>query len=179
MTRGDVKYYRKVIGKGYKNSSPIWGLINSIIILLICLFAFLLLVYEPADEWHDTTFTLSYFEYRQSRGGGVLYLYTTDNRSFALNHNEREIRYQLKEGHQYSAVYSDDLFHDIIKGLEDAEQEYINAEDLRQRHQTERAWFVVFLILFIFVLIIINFLYANSCVREEQKRIQRRMKKRP
>ena len=178
MTCGEVKYYFKVIHKGYKDCSPFWGLTNSIILLLICLFCFLLLVYEPADKWHDTTFTLSHFEYRYSRGGGVLYLYTTDNRNFALNHNVGEIRYQLKEGHQYSAVYSDDLFHDIIKGLEDSEQEYIDVEELRHRHKTERIWFVALLILFIFVLITMNFLYAHSCVREEQKRIQRRMRKR-
>lgn len=178
MTRGEVKYYLRVIRKGYKNIAPLLALTNFVMIVLIGLLGFLLLVYEPADEWHNTTFTLSHFEYRYSRGGGVLYLHTTDNRSYALNHNEEIIRYQLKEGQQYNAVYSADLFHDIIKGLEDAEHQYINADEMRKSHEMERVWFVVLLILSVSFLIIINSLYANFCIREEKGRIQRRVRKR-
>ena len=178
MTCGDVKYYLKVIRKGYKDISPLLALTNFVMIVLIGLLGLLLLVYEPADEWHNTTFTLSHFEYRYSRGGGVLYLYTTDNRSYALNHNEGEIRYQLKEGQQYKAVYSADLFHDVIKGLEDTEHQYINADEMRKSHEMERVWFVILLILSVSCVIIINSLYANFCVREEKRKIQRRLRKR-
>lgn len=178
MTRGEIKYYLKVIRKGYKDISALLGLANFVMIILVALFAFLLLVYEPANEWHNTTFTLSHFEYRYSRGGGVLHLYTTDNRHYALNHNEGEIRHQLKEGQQYKAVYSADLFHDIIKGLEDAECEYINADEMRKLHETERVRFVILLIFSVSFLIITNSLYANFCVREEKRRIQCRVRKR-
>ena len=181
MTRGDVKYYLKVIRKGYKDISPLLALTNFVMIILIGLLGLLLLVYEPADEWHNTTFTLSYFECSYAgrySSGPVIYLYTTDGKNYALNHNTKEIQHLLKEGQEYKAVYSADLFHDIIRGLEDAERQYINAEEMRKSHETERVWFAVLLSLFGLLLIIINSLYANFCIREEKRRIQRRARKR-
>ena len=177
MTRGEVKYYLKVIRKGYKNISAFYGLANFVMIVLVGLFAFLLLVYEPASEWHNANVTLSHFEYRYSRGGAVLYLYTTDNRRYVLNHDEEEIRHQLKQGRQYIIVYSDDFFHDIIRGLEDSECEYINAEEMRRSHETERFWFSTILILCSFLLLLINSIYTISCIKEEKRRIQRRLRK--
>ena len=181
MTRGEVKYYLKVIRKGYKNVSPPFVLTNFVILILVGVSVFLLLVYEPANEWHATSFTLSHIECRfatRYSSEPVLYLYTTDNRCYALNHNTGEIRYQLKEGQQYQAVYSADFSHDIIRGLEDVEYEYINADEMRKLHEAERTWFIILLILFVSVLITINYLYARYCVREERRRIQRRIKKR-
>jgi len=180
MTRGEVKYYFMVIRKGYKNITPPFVLTNFVILILVGLFAFLLLVYEPVNEWHDTTFTLSHFECRYANrysSEPVLYLYTTNNRCYALNRNTGEIQHQLKEGQQYKAVYSADFFHDIIRGLEDVEHEYINPDEMRKSHETERTWFVVLLILSTSVLITVNSLYARFCVREEKRKIQRRIKK--
>lgn len=141
--------------------------------VLVGLSTFLLLLYEPANKWHDTTFTLSHFEYHYARGGAILYLYTTDNRCYVLNHNAQEIRHQLKEGQQYKAVYSADFFHDIIKGLEDLEYEYINDDEMRKLHETERMWFKVVIIFCTSLLLILNSVYAISCVQEEKMRIQR------
>ena len=59
MTRGDMKYYLKVIRKGYKGISAHLGLTNFLMIVLVGLLGFVLLSYEAADEWHNTTFTLS------------------------------------------------------------------------------------------------------------------------
>ena len=178
MTHGDIKYYLRVIRKGYKKIPAIYGLISFVLIVLAGLFVFVLLVYEPANEWHNTTFILSHFEYRYSRGGGVLDLYTSDGRCYVLNHNEEEIRYQLKEGQQYNAVYSDDFFHDIIKGLKDTDHEYINAAEMRKSYEAERFWFSALLILCSFLLLIMNSIYAIFCVQEEKKRIQNRLRKR-
>ena len=178
MTHGEVKYYLKVIRKGYRNISAPYGLASFVMIFLVGLFAFLLLVYEPANEWHNTTFILSHFEYRYvPRGGGVLDLYTSDGRHYALNHNEEEIRHQLKEGQQYLAVYSDDFFHDIIKGLKDADHEYINAAEMRKIHEKERFWFRTILVLCSFLLLLINSVYAISCIKKEKRRIQCRLRK--
>lgn len=178
MTHGEVKYYLKIIRKGYKDISALYGLASLVMIVLVGLFAFLLLAYEPANEWHNTNFTLSHIESRYSRGGAVLDLYTTDNRRYVLNHNEEEIRHQLKQGQQYNVVYSDDLFHDIIKGLEDSECEYINVDEMRKSHETERFWFSTILVLCSILLLLINSIYAISCIKEEKKRIQRRLRKR-
>lgn len=178
MTRGEMKHYLKVIRKEYKNIFLPLGLANFVVIVLICLFAFLLLAYEPASGWHDTDFTLARLEYRYARGGGVLELYTTDNRRYVLNHNEAEIRTLLEQGRQYRAVYSDDLFHDIIKGLEDAEREYLNPDEMRKEHEAERFWFRTLLALSSALLLLINGLYVLHCIKEEKRRTQRRLRKR-
>ena len=178
MNRNTMQYYLKIVRKGYKNISAPLGLATFVLLALAGLFAFMLLVYEPSNEWHTTTFTLSHYEYRYSRGGGVLDLYTTDGRCYALNQNEETIRYQLKEGQQYNAVYSDDFFHDIIKGLKDTDHEYINAAEMRKSYEAERFWFSALLILCSFLLLIMNSIYAIFCVQEEKKRIQNRLRKR-
>lgn len=153
------------------------GLVTFVSLVFAGLFAFLLLVYEPANEWHTTTFTLSRYEYQYSRGGGVLDLYTTDNKCYGINQNEETIRYQLREGQQYNAVYSDDFFHDIIKGLSDTEGEYLNADEMRKSHTTERLWFSILLVLCILILLISNSAYAISCIRDEEKKRRKRINK--
>lgn len=178
MNRNTMKYYLKIVRKGYKNISALLGLANFVFVALAGLFLFLLLVYEPVNEWHTTTFTLSRYEYRYSRGGGVLDLYTTDGRCYALNQNEETIRYQLKAGQQYNAVYSDDFFHDIIKGLSDSEGEYLNADEMRKTHTTERLWFSILLVVCILILLISNSVYAIFCIRTEEEKRRKRINKR-
>ncbi len=177
MNLGEIKYYLKVIRKSYKNISVPFWLANFVMIALAGVFAFLLVAYEPTDEWHTTTFTLSHFEYRYARGGSVLGIYTTDNRRFALNHHAGEIRHQLKDGQQYKAVYSNDLFHDIIKGLEDTECEYLSTDEMRELHRIERVWFSCIVVINISLLLILNSAYAISSVQEEKRRIQSRIRK--
>ena len=178
MNRNTMQYYLKIVRKGYKTMPGILGLVTFVSLIFAGVFAFVLLVYEPANDWHTTTFTLSRYEYRYSRGGGVLDLYTTDGRCYALNQNEETIRYQLKEGQQYNAVYSDDFFHDIIKGLSDTEGEYLNADEMRKSHTTERLWFSILLVLCILILLISNSVYAISCIRAEERKRRKRISKR-
>ena len=173
-----MQYYLKIVRKGYKDFSALLGLTTFALLSLAGLFAFMLLVYEPANEWHTTTFTLSHYEYRYSRGGAVLDLYTTDSRRYVLNQNEEIIRHQLKEGQQYHAVYSDDFFHDIIKGLSDTEGEYLNADEMRKSHTTERFWFRVLLGLCVLVLLISNSVYAIFCIKAEEEKRRKRISKR-
>ena len=177
MTQGKIKYYLKVIRKGYKNIPAVLGLANFALIALAGLFAFVLLNYEPANEWHDTTFTLSYAESRSTRGGTVLDLYTTDKRHYVLNHNDEKIRPYLKSGQQYKAVYSDDLFHNIIKGLEDTEKEYLNVDEMRKAFETERGWFVRLLILSVSIWIIINSVYTTFYICNQKKKTKNRRRK--
>ena len=177
MNRNTMKYYLKIVRKGYKNISAPLGLANFVFVALAGLFLFVLLVYEPANDWHTTTFTLSRYEYRYSRGGAVLDLYTTDSRRYVLNQNEETIRHQLREGQQYNAVYSDDFFHDIIKGLSDTEGEYLNADEMRKSYTTERLWFSILLVLCILILLISNSAYAISCIRVEEKKKHKRINK--
>ena len=177
MNSNTMQYYLKIVRKGYKTMPGILGLVTFVSLVFAGLFAFVLLVYEPANEWHTTTFTLSRYEYRYSRGGGVLDLYTTDGRCYVLNQNDETIRYQLREGQQYHAVFSDDFFHDIIKGLSDTESEYLNADEMRKWYTTERLWFNILLVLCILILLISNSAYAISCIRDEEKKRRKRINK--
>ena len=178
MNRNTTKYYLKIVRNGYKTMPGILGLVTFASIALTGLFAFVLLVYEPANDWHTTTFTLSRYEYRYSRGVPVLDLYTTDNKCYVINQNVETIRHQLREGQQYNAVYSDNFFYDIIKGLSDTEGEYLNADEMRKSYTTERLWFSILLALGILILLISNSVYAISCIRVEEKKRRKRINKR-
>ena len=177
MDRNTMQYYLEIVRKGYKTMPGILGMVIFMPLIFAGLFAFLLFVYEPANEWHTTTFTLSHCEYRYSRGGGVLDLYTTDGRRYVLNQNQKIIRHQLREGQQYHAVFSDDFFHDIIQGLSDTESEYLNADEMRKSHTTDRLWFSILLVLCIFIHLISNSAYAISCIRDEEKKRRKRINK--
>ena len=177
MNRNTTKYYLKIVRKGYKTMPGILGLVTFASIALAGLFAFVLLVYEPANDWHTTTFTFSRYEYRYSRGVPVLDLYTTDNKCYVINQNVETIRHQLREGQQYNAVYSDDFFYDIIKGLSDTESEYLNADEMGRSYTTERLWFSILLVLCILIPLISNSAYAISCIRDEEKKRRKRINK--
>ena len=178
MNRNTTKYYLKIVRNGYKTMPGILGLVTFVSLILAGLFAFVLLVYEPANDWHITTFTLSRYEYRYSRGVPVLDLYTTDNKCYVINQNVETIRHQLREGQQYHAVYSDNFFHDIIEGLSDTEGEYLNADEMRKSYTTERLWFSILSVLGILILLISNSVYAISCIRVEEKKRRKRINKR-
>lgn len=180
MSRNAMKYYLQIVRKGYKktykNIFAFLGLTNVLLVVLAGLLLFMLLVYEPANQWHTTTFTLSHCEYRYSRGA-VLDLYTTDGGCYVLNQNAETIRHQLKEGQQYNAVYSDDFFHDIIKGLSDTEGEYLNADEMRKSYIIERLWVSILLVLCVLILLVSNSVFAISCIREEEKKRRKRIMK--
>ena len=178
MNRNTMQYYLKIARKVYKTMPGILGLVTFVSLILAGLFAFVLLVYEPTNEWHTTTFTLSHYECRDLRGVPVLDLYTTDNKCYVINENVETIRHQLREGRQYHAVFSDDFFHDIIKGLSDTESEYLNADEMRKWYTTERLWFNILLVLCILILLISNSAYAISCIRDEEKKRRKRINKR-
>ena len=104
-------------------------------------------------------------------------LYTTDKRHYVLNHNDEKIRPYLKSGQQYNAVYSDDLFHNIIKGLEDTEKKYLNVDEMREAFETERSWFARLLILSVSIWIIINSVYTAFYICSEKKKAKNRRRK--
>lgn len=177
MWPGDKKRRLKVLGKAFEGAGII-KLVSFLLFGLCIVCGFVLLAYEPVDEWHTTSFTLSYVDVRStSRGGTVLDIYTTDNRCFVLNYNEHEIRKHLVAGQRYTAVYSDDLFHDIIKCLEDSERQYLDLDEMAQRQTTERMWCTVLLVGGISLLLILNSVYVISFVRKEKRKPQKPTKK--
>ena len=179
MSRNTKKNYLKIVREGYKEIYAPLKFANSMLLILAAMFALILLAYEPADEWHTTNFTLSRYEYRSvSRGGLVLDLYTTDGRYYTLNKNVRTIGHQLKQGNKYNAVYSEDLFRDIIKGLSDTDDEYLNADEMRKSYTTERLWFSALLVVCVFLLLTFNSVYIIYCIKTDKNKKRQRKKKR-
>ena len=178
MDINQIKYDIKVIRRGYKNISAICGLANFCLLAIICLFTFLLVIYEPSSVWHTTSFVLQSTEYRKTRGGGVLDIYTTDGRRFVINHNDETIRYQLVEGSTYNAVYSDDFFHDTIKALDDNKTELLSITDTTKDFHKERVFLFSGTGISLALVIFTNIFYSVSCVKEERKRMLKYQKSR-
>lgn len=171
MDVGQLKYDLRVVRRGYRQLSGILRTANLLLLLLAGLFTFLLLAYEPSSDWHSTVFTLDCMNYRYTRSGGVLDLYATDGRCFVVNQNDEAIQHQLVVGQTYSAVYSDDLFHDILQSLHDGTTEYLNLEASvnKYRISCRIAWILA--IVFWAALVLLNVLYSAQCIREEHRRM--------
>lgn len=171
MDVGQLKYDLRVVRRGYRQLSGILRTANLLLLLLAGLFTFLLLAYEPSSDWHSTVFTLECMNYRYTRSGGVLDLYATDGRCFVVNQNDEAIQHQLVVGQTYSAVYSDDLFHDILQSLRDGSTEYLNLEASvnKYRISCRIAWILA--IACWSALVLLNVLYSAQCIREEHRRM--------
>lgn len=171
MDVGQLKYDLRVVRRGYRQLSGILRTANLLLLLLAGLFTFLLLAYEPSSDWHSTVFTLDCMNYRYTRSGGVLDLYATDGRCFVVNQNDEAIQHQLVVGQTYSAVYSDDLFHDILQSLRDGSTEYLNLEASvnKYRISCRIAWILA--IACWSALVLLNVLYSAQCIREEHRRM--------
>lgn len=177
MEKWQIKYDLRVVRKAYRQLSGVLWTANILLLLLAGCFTFLLLAYEPSSDWHSTAFTLDYMNYRHTRSGGVLDLYTTDGRRFVVNQNEEALQHELAVGQTYSAVYSDDLFHDILQSLHDGSTEYLNLETSvnKYRISCRIAWILA--IACWAALVLLNVLYSAQCIKEEHRRMRKRMQK--
>ena len=171
MDIGQFKYDLRVVRRGYRQLSGILWTANLILLLLAGLFTFLLLAYEPSSDWHSTVFTLDCMNYRHTRIGGVLDLYATDGRCFVVNQNDEAIQHQLVVGQTYSAVYSDDLFHNILQSLRDGSTEYLNLEASVSEYQSASRIAWILAIACWSALVLLNVLYSAQCIREEHRRM--------
>ena len=171
MDIGQLKYDLRVVRRGYRQLSGILWTANLILLLLAGLFTFLLLAYEPSSDWHSTVFTLDCMNYRHTRIGGVLDLYATDGRCFVVNQNDEAIQHQLVVGQTYSAVYSDDLFHNILQSLRDGSTEYLNLEAPVSEYQSASRIAWILAIACWSALVLLNVLYSAQCIREEHRRM--------
>lgn len=176
MDKGQFLYDCKVIRRAYRDiwKDPIFGLT---IFILTCLFLtslFLILVCEPADRWHETSFVLDRMEIRSTgRGGHVLDLYTSDGRIFVINRNDDVIHGQLQSGNRYSGVYSADFFHNILQELHDEGQEYLNLES--GQREASISFAILYGTLFISgtLLLVLNGLFIMQRIKLERNRMKR------
>jgi hypothetical protein len=133
-----------------------------------------MIAYEPVADWHETSFVLQHMEIRSTgRTGHVLDVYTADGRSFVINRNEEEILEQLQIGNTYSAVYSADCFHNIIQGLNDEYTLYLDLSS--SQREAKMAFGAIYCALFAtcILLLVLNWVYASSCMKRERKRMQK------
>ena len=171
MARKITQRQFKMLRKACRVPSVCLVLVNFACVVAAISSLVALLVTEPANKWQTTTFTLSYYEYRYipfaGRGGQVvLDLYTTDNKCYVLNRNEEIICDQLKEGQTYDAVCSS---NNTITGLSDAENEYLNADEMRKANTVERFWLFVVLVSCVVILLISNSVHLICCARTANK----------
>lgn len=176
MDKGQFCYDIKVIRKGYREigRDPVFCLTLFVLIILFTASLFLILIHEPVADWHETTFSVDRMELRNTgRNGYVLNVYAVDGRRFVLNENEKEILGQLEIGGTYSAVYSEDFFHNIIQGLFDEDTVYLNLES-RQNAGVISFW-VLYITLSVSggLLLFLNGFFAMRCVKRERKRMKR------
>ena len=169
-----IKYEAAVVRRAYKQifRDPIFCLTNVVLLVLFAMSVFLLLVYEPYSHWQETSFVLSGTNYRYSRGGAVLDLYTEDGRSFALNRDEGEIRYQLDIGKKYRAVYSDDLSGFIIRSMSDHETEYLNLEESIRVYKRDTMLWIATAVASLFFVALFNVLFVRAILLKERKRMR-------
>ena len=145
--------------------------------VLVIIFAasiFLMIANEPVENWHETSFVLQRMEIRSTgRTGHVLDVYTADGRTFVINRNKEELREQLQIGNTYSAVYSADLFHNIIQGLNDEYTLYLDLSS--SQREVKIAFGAIYCAFFVtgILLLVLNWVYASSCVKRERKRMQK------
>lgn len=178
MDKGQIQHDFQICCRAVRNTPP-WLLLANFCLILIFLTSFFILrVYEPPSQWHETSFVLAETEYRAIKGGAVLDLYTTDGRRFVLNRNDEEIRNVLKLSERYYAVYSDDYFHDIIQALEDEERVYLDLEESMGQYYNNKLLFTSVASVCLFVLVICNGIYVAGCIREERQRMRVRSRKR-
>lgn len=176
MDKGQFLYDCKVIRRAYRDvwKDPIFGLI---IFILTCLFLtslFLILVHEPADRWHETSFVLDRMNLRSTgRTGYVLDLYTSDGRIFVVNRNEDIIYGQLQPGNRYSGVYSDDFLHNILQEMHDEEREYVDLASAQRESSISFAVFYGTLLVTGTLLLVLNCIFIMERIKLERKRMKR------
>lgn len=173
-----AKYYWKVVRRGYKEISLWIWLLNLIFLIICAVSTFLLLAYEPVEDWHHTSFILESSEYRYVKGGAVLDIYTNDGREFVINVNEDNVAKHLEKGQIYSAVYSDDRFHDIIKALSCGENELLSIEYTSKNYRRDRLIWMSSAIISFLLIILANAFCVVCIIKEDKRRIRKYMKSR-
>lgn len=153
---------------------PIFCLTMFVLVIIFAASIFLMIANEPVENWHETSFVLQRMEIRSTgRTGHVLDVYTADGRTFVINRNKEELREQLQIGNTYSAVYSADLFHNIIQGLNDEYTLYLDLSS--SQREVKIAFGAIYCAFFVtgILLLVLNWVYASSCVKRERKRMQK------
>ena len=115
-----------------REAGKIWAahfLLSIALLLVLGMVLFVWGQYEHPDDWQETTFVLEDWKYVQSSRSSSLDLYTTDGRRFVINRNENKAMAYLVPGQQYTVLYADDVFHNMITDMRDGDLVFIDYED--------------------------------------------------
>ena len=156
-----------MVRKKYYKLYPELFFVNFLLAGIMFLMRFLIISDDHPDDWHTTSFVVERTAYRYTRGGGVL-IHTVDNRDFNINENDEVLRYQLKPGAEYSAVYSDDFLYNTIKGLSDGFVDYLDADLIAEKEANERSYWILTLLISIVVFVLLNLFFIIRCIKVMQ-----------
>ena len=139
-----------------REAGKIWAahfLLSIALLLVLGMVLFVWGQYEHPDDWQETTFVLEDWKYVQSSRSSSLDLYTTDGRRFVINRNENKAMAYLVPGQQYTVLYADDVFHNMITDMRDGDLVFIDYEDSLGEYYGIKAIFGVLAALMAVVLV--------------------------
>ena len=128
--------------------------------------------YEHPDDWQETTFVLEDWKYVQSSRSSRLDLYTTDGRRFVINRDENKAMAYLVPGQQYTVLYADDVFHDMITDMRDGDIVFIDYEDSLGEYHGIKAIFGILAALAAALLVAANAMICFGQTRDSFRRIR-------
>lgn len=166
-------YYFSMVRKKYYKLYPELIFVNFLLAGIMFLMCFLIISYDHPDDWHTTSFVIERTAYRYTRSGGVLNIHTVDNRDFNINENDEVLRYQLKPGAEYSAVYSDDFLYYTIKGLSDGFVDYLDADLIAEKEVKQHSYWILTLLISIVVFVLLNLIFIIRCIKVIQSNFAR------
>ena len=113
------------------------------------------------------------WKYVQSSRSSRLDLYTTDGRRFTINRNENKAMAYLVPGKQYTALYADDVFHNMITDLRDGAHVFVDYEDSVGEYHGIKTIFGVLAALEAAVLVGVNVLIYFGRTRDSFQKIMK------
>ena len=123
-------------------------MLTSFLLPVLLFFVLMCAQYEHPDNWHSTTITFSKVEkslligryrwYKLYDSNGICYGYHRDT---YINDGVPTT------GQEYSIVYADNLFGNILAEMKDGQQEYVNYDAALKRHKDLTLIWWIFIIL--------------------------------
>ncbi len=139
---------------------------SCIILIAIAFFVFLSAGYEHPDDWREVTVTLDRYEtVRLNKGGTRLDIYDPDGNCYSFNRSIGKIKKQLVVGGQYTFIYSDNFFHDIVEEMKIDGVEYLTHEDAIRNYKGTKTVLWVFEGLLLIALFVANYVVYHTSTK--------------
>ncbi len=139
---------------------------SCVILIALAFFIFLSCGYQHPDKWKKTTITLDHYQtVRFNKGGTRLDIYDPDGNCYSINRSEGAIKKQLVVGRQYTFIYSDNFFHDIVEEMKIDGVEYLTHEDAISNYKGTKTILWVFEGLLLIALFVANYIVYHTSTK--------------